>query len=185
MSDEELIRIATEDAYGLTPEAIEVVKAEIHKRGMDENISKRVDALNKAYSIEEIETYCDIVSNISCPLCGNTTERLNATMTCEVMSFVVFTTYKKKIKVGCPTCLDKANNDAIKSTLLLGWWGIPWGLIQTPQGILFNVKSKRTNHLSGHNDYLRSFTSAVIVELDSYGNNKEKLLQFLVRHNRL
>jgi predicted nucleic-acid-binding Zn-ribbon protein len=185
MSDDELIRIATQDAYGLTPEAMEVVKAEIQKRGLDENISKGVEAQNKSYAIEEIDTYCDIVSNLSCPSCGNMTERLNATMTGEVMSFIFFTTYNKKIKVGCPHCLDKANSNALTKTALLGWWGFPWGVIRTPQAIALNIKSKRTNHLPGHNDYFRSFTLGVIGELETYKNNKEKLLQILSRQNDL
>src|SRR5437867_2874948 len=80
MSDDELIRIVTQDAYGLTPEAMEVVKAEIQKRGLDENIAKGVEAQNKTYTIEEIDAYCDIVSNLGCPSCGgcmtNCTKRL-------------------------------------------------------------------------------------------------------------
>jgi hypothetical protein len=185
MSDDELIRIATQDAYGLTSEAVEVVKAEIHKRGLDENISKGVEAQNKEYTIEEVDVYCDIVSNLSCPSCGSTAERLNATLTGEVMSFVFFTTYNKKIKVGCPHCLDKANNNALTKTALLGWWGFPWGVIRTPQAIALNIKSKRTNHLQGYNDYLRSFTLGVIGELETYRNNKEKLQQVLARQNGL
>jgi hypothetical protein len=185
MSDDELIRIATQDAYGLTPEAMEVVKGEIQKRGLDENISKGVEAQNKEYTIEEIDAYCDLVSNLACPSCSGTTERLNATLTGEVMSFLFFTTYDKKIKVGCPHCLDKANNNALTKTAILGWWGVPWGIIRTPQAIALNLKSKRTNHLQDHNDYLRSFTLSVVGELETYKGNKEKLQQVLVRQNGL
>ncbi|RPD45181.1 hypothetical protein [Paracnuella aquatica] len=185
MSDDELIRIATQDAYGLTPEAMDVVKAEIQKRGLDENISKGIEAQNREYTIEEIDAYCDLASNLSCPSCSSTTERLNATLTGEVMSFVFFTTYNKKIKVGCPSCLDKANNNALTKTALLGWWGFPWGIIRTPQAIALNLKSKRTNHLQDHNDYLRSFTLGVVGELETYKDNKEKLRQVLIRQNGL
>ena len=185
MSDGELVQIATQDAYGLTPEAIEVVKAEIQKRGLNENISKGADAQNKDYTMEEINAYCNIVSRLSCPSCGNTTSRLNATLTSEVMSFIFFTTYNKKLKVGCSHCLDKANNNALTKTAILGWWGIPWGIIRTPQAITLNIKSKRTNHSPDHNNYLRGFTLSVIGELETYKNNKEKLQQVLVRQNSL
>ena len=185
MTDEELIRIATQDAYGLTPEAMEVVKAEIEKRGLNQNISKAVEAQNKTYTLKEINAYCDILSNLSCPTCGNTSERLNATMTAEVMSFVLFTTYNKKIKVGCPHCLDKANNNALTKTAILGWWGLPWGVIRTPQAISINIKSKRTNHLHGHNDYMRHFTLDVVGELETYKNDREKLQQIVARENSL
>lgn len=185
MHDDELVRIATQDAYGLTPEAMEIVKAEIHKRGLDSNISKGVEAQNKTYTIEEIDAYCDVVNNLNCPSCGSTAERLNATMIGEVMSFIFFTTYNKKLKVGCPHCLDKANNNALTKTAILGWWGFPWGIVRTPQAIALNLKCKRTNHLQGHNDYLRNFVWSTIGELETYKDNKEKLQQILVRQNSL
>ena len=185
MTDDELIRTATQDAYGLTPEAMEIVKAEIKKRRLDKNISKGVEAQNKTYSIEEVDAYCDIVSKLSCPSCGATTERLNATMTSEVMSFIFFTTYNRKIKVGCPDCLDKANNNALTKTAVLGWWGFPWGIIRTPQAITLNLKSKRTNHLPEHNNYLRSFALSAIGVLETYKDNKEMLQKIVARQNGL
>lgn len=185
MTDDELIRVATQDAYGLTAEAMEVVKAEIIKRGLDENIIKGVEAQNKAYSIEEIDAYCDIVSKLSCPICGNTNERLNGTMISEVMSFLFFTQHSKKIKVGCPHCLDKANENALIKSAVLGWWGIPWGIIRTPQAISVNIKSKRTNHLGEHNDYLRTFVLSSIGELEAYKDDKEKLQQVISKQNSI
>ena len=185
MSDEELIRIATQDAYALTPEAMEVVKTEIQKRGLDPNIAKGVEAQNKTYTTEEVDAYCNIVSNLRCPTCGSTTERLNATITAEVVSFILFTTYDKKIKIGCPHCLDKANNNAMIKSALLGWWGVPWGIIRTMQAFALNQKRKQTNHLQDHSEYLRSFTLSVIGELETYKGNKEKLQQILVRQNKL
>lgn len=185
MTDDELIGIATQDANGLTPEAMEIVKAEIKKRRLDENIVKGVEAQNKTYTIEEVDVYCDVVSKLSCPSCGNTADRLNATMTGEVMSFIFFTTYNKKIKVGCPNCLDKANNNALTKTALLGWWGIPWGIINTIQSIILNLKSKRTNHSYEHSDYLRSFTLSVVGELETYKSDNAKLQQIMKRQNGL
>jgi hypothetical protein len=185
MSDNELITTATQDAYGLTPEAMEVAKAEIQKRGLDQNIAKGLEAQNKTYSLAEIDAYCDMVSKLTCPSCGNTTERLNATMTAEVMSFIFFTTYNKKIKVGCPHCLDAAKNNALTKSALLGWWGFPWGVIRTPQAIALNLKCKRTNHLQDHNDYLRNFTLSMIGELETYKGNTAKLQQIVARQNRL
>lgn len=185
MTDDELIHVATQDAYGLTPEAMEVVKTEIKKRGLDENIAKGVEAQNKIHSIEEIDAYCDVLSKLSCPICGSATERLNGTMTGEVMSFVFFTWYKKKVKVGCPHCLDKANENALITTAVLGWWGFPWGLVRTPQAILLNIKSKRTNHAYEHNKYLRTFVLSIIGELETYKEDKERLSKIIARQNDL
>lgn len=185
LTDDELIRVATQDAAGLTTEAQEVVKEEIERRNLDTNIIKGVAAQNKNYTVQEIDTYCDIVQKLNCPVCQSSSQKLNATLTGEVVSFIFFTQYKKKIKVACPNCLDKASNSALTKTATLGWWGIPWGVIRTPQAIALNLKSKRTNHLQGHNNYLRSFTLSVIGELETYKDNKEKLQQILVRQNGL
>ncbi|NJO25751.1 MAG: hypothetical protein HC867_08300, partial [Bacteroidia bacterium] len=47
LTDDEFIRIATQDAAGLTPEAQEVVKEEIERRKLDKNIISGVQAQNK------------------------------------------------------------------------------------------------------------------------------------------
>ena len=184
MPDDQLIRIATQEAYGLTPEAINVVKAEIQKRGLDSNIASGVDAQNKTYTTEEVDLYCNIISILSCPLCGKKTERLNGTMIVEVMSFVIFTSYDKKIRVACPQCLDNLNNRAMRKSAIFGWWGLPWGFIRTPQAIRLNLDSKSTNHLNGPNEYLREFTISVIGEIETYKDNEDKLDEILKRRNR-
>jgi hypothetical protein len=101
------------------------------------------------------------------------------------MSFIFLTQFKKKLKVACPNCLDKANNNALIKTVLLGWWGIPWGIIRTFQSISVNIKGKRTNHLQEHNDFLRGFALNTIGELETYKDNKEKLQQIVARKNSL
>jgi len=182
MTDNELIRIATEDSAGLTTEAQEIIKEEIGKRNLDTNIIAGVQAQNKSYTIEEIDFYCEMIRNLKCPSCGSHKSRLNGTMTSEVMSFILFTQYNKKIKVACPDCLDKANNNALTTTAALGWWGIPWGFIRTIQAIKQNIKSKKTNHLDTPTDYLRSFTLSKIGLFVRHKDNKEKLQQLISIH---
>jgi hypothetical protein len=179
LTDAELIKAATTDAAGLTPEALEVVKEEITKRKLDSNVIKGIEAQNKSYTIEEVDKYCNIVRNLNCPICRTSYAVLNGTMTGEVMSFILFTQYSKKIKIGCPTCLDKANESALTKTILLGWWGIPWGFIKTIQAIRINIKSKKTNHSDSINDFLRSYTLSKIGEIETYKDNKEKLQQII------
>lgn len=145
MTDGELIQKATEDASGLTPEAVAVVKEEILKRGLNAAIIAGLEAQNKTYSIDELDQYCDLIAELNCPLCGSRNSRINATMVKEVMSFILITNYSSKIKVGCQSCLDKANESATLKTALLGWWGFPWGLIRTPMALFANVKKQTIN----------------------------------------
>ncbi len=175
MADNELIRIATRDAEGLTPEAQQVIKEEIIRRKLDINIMKAVEAQNKTFTLDEIDSYCNLIRNLSCPSCGETSRKLNATLTSQVMSFIIFTHWSKKIKIGCPDCLDKANNNALVTSIFLGWWGLPWGIIRTPIAIGRNIKSKRTNRVDFPNDYLRQYALSRIGQLETYRNNQEQL----------
>ena len=179
MTDEELIRTATNDVSGLTPEALEVVLEEIKHRNIDTNIANAVRAQNKNYTIEDIDKYCDLIRNLSCPTCGGTNEKLNGTMTSEVMSLILVTHYRQKLKVACPRCLDKVNESAMIITALLGWWGIPWGFIRTIKAIRENIKSKKKHHDESANDYLRSFALAKVGQLERYKDDKIKIQQII------
>jgi hypothetical protein len=181
MSDQDLIRVLTQDAADLTPEAQEVVKDEIKKRNLDPNIARGIDAQQKSYTVQEIDNYCEIIRNLPCPATGSTIDKLNATMIAEVMSFIIFTQYKKKIVIGSPNVLDKANNSALLKSVLLGWWGFPWGIIRTIQAIRVNIKNKKTNKLDTPNDYLRSYVLSKIGEIETYKDDKEKLQQIISR----
>lgn len=182
MSDDDLVRIATEDAAGLTPEAREIIKEEIEKRNLNRNIIKGVQAQNKELTGKEIDAYCKIVRNLDCPSCGTIHSKLNGTMTGEVISFILFTQYRKKIIVACPACLAKANNKALIMSATLGWWGIPWGVIRTVQSISQNLKSKKAIHLDSPNTYLTSFVLSHIGQLETYRNDRQKLQEAIFRN---
>jgi hypothetical protein len=179
MPDVELIRTATEDSVGLTPEAQQIVKEEIQKRGLDKAIIRGVEAQNKSHTVEEIYEYCEVVRELDCPVCRSSGAPLNGTITSEVMSFIIFTQRTKKIKIACPDCLDKANNTALIKTAVLGWWGIPWGIIRSVQAIAQNIRNKRTNRLGKPNEFLRGFVLARIGQLETYKEDRAKLQEIL------
>jgi len=179
ITDEELVRVATQDAVGLTPEAQEVVRQEIEKRKLDPNIVKGVQAQNLSYSTDDVDAYCKLIQDLNCPVCGSSSEKLNATLTAEVVSYIFVTHYKKRIKVACPKCLDKANNVALLKSATLGWWGIPWGIVRSIQSIIINLKNKRKNHTGIPNESLKRFALSKIGQLETYKDNKEKLQQII------
>ncbi len=175
MSDKDLTRVLTQDAKGLTPEALEVVQAEVKRRNLNPAIVKGVEAQQKTYTLAEIDAYCALIQQLPCPATGSTEEKLNATLTAEVMSFILFTQYKKKIVVGSPATLDKANNAALAKSALLGWWGFPWGIIRTIQAIGINLNNKKTNRQETPNDFLRSFVASKIGQIETYKDNRDML----------
>jgi hypothetical protein len=179
MSDAELERIATTDTHGLRPEVYEIIENEIKKRNLNPNLISGAKAQNKEYTIEELESYSKLLRDLPCPICGNQTEKLNGTVSYTVKSFLLFTSYGAEPTVACGSCLDKKNNDAILSTVLLGWWGIPWGVLKTPVYIYKNIQAKKENKLEYSNNTLLSFTLGNIGEIETYKEDKERLKQII------
>jgi len=145
--DRKIIRIATEEATSLRPEALELLKQIIKERGLSEDILKSVDAQFEKIDTNKLTEYAELLRDLPCPVCHQTQNKLNATVVSTVVSLVFFTQYKNEIKIACPPCLDKLNNNAMIKSALLGWWGIPWGLIRTPKALLANNKRKKNNNL--------------------------------------
>ena len=133
----------------------------------------------RTFTLAEIDAYCELIRKLDCPVCRASDVKLNGTLTSEVVSAIVLTRYKKKIKVACPDCLDKANSHAITTTAVLGWWGIPWGIIRTIQALAANMKSKQTNHIEGPNQYLRSFVLSKIGQVETYKEDDRRLQEII------
>lgn len=178
-----LIRLASEEAVGLRPEAVELIKQMIKERGLSADIQKAVDIQLKPVSEGDLQKYTNLLRKQPCPICGSTAELLNATMTAETVSFIIYTNYRKNLVIACPDCLDKQNNSASIRSALLGWWGLPWGIARTPQALLFNYKMKKQNHLSEANELFRSFVLQRAGRIEANKNNPEEL-QLMVKHIR-
>jgi hypothetical protein len=179
--DSKLIRLATEEASELRPEAVELLKQIIKERGLSEDILKGIDVQIQEIDNEKLLEYSELLRGLPCPVCQSTNEKLNATMTGTVISFIILTNYEKELKIACPNCLDKANNKAITKSALLGWWGFPWGLIRTTQALLFNDKMKKQNRLFGPNDLLKGFVLERIGRLEASRNNPSELQEIIGR----
>ena len=175
MPDQELIHVATQNARGIRPEVFGIIENEIKKRNLNPDLLNAVIAQNKEYSFEEISEHSELLRDLPCPICGSTNDKLNGTVSHTVKSFLVFTTYEAEPHVACPNCLTKKNNSAILSTALLGWWGIPWGLLKTPVYIYRNLKAKQEIWSESSNNALLNFTLFKIGEIEAYKDNKEKL----------
>jgi hypothetical protein len=175
MTNQQLVNAATHDAKGLTEEAQQIIKEELMHRNLDASLLKSVDAQNQDYSLQDVDNYCYLIQKLDCPVCGKKYDTLNATVTMDVMSYIIFTQHKKKLKIACSECLNKANNKATLKSVLFGWWGLPHGIIKTIQAISVNQKSKKANASSEPNKFLRSFVQSNIGLIELYKDNKEKL----------
>lgn len=179
MSDNRFIKLLTTNARGLRPEVYEIIKKEIKKRKLSPDLFEAVLAQNKEYSLEEIEVYAELIRKLPCPVCESSNEKLNGTSVYTVKSFLLFTYTNTESMIACPNCLNKQNNKALISTILLGWWAIPWGILKTPLYIYRNFKSKKENKLNVSNATLLAFTLEHVGEIETYKNNQELLKQII------
>ena len=56
-----------------------------------------------------------------------------------VWSAVLITRMSERTFIGCSSCARKAQALSSAGTLLVGWWGIPFGLLFTPMALLANA----------------------------------------------
>jgi hypothetical protein len=182
-TDEQLIRLATTDASGLRPEAVVVMREEINKRKLPNELLDGIDVQRKEISEEELISYCDIIQSLSCPRCGSSANKLNAMIIGTAISFLFWTNYEKRLLIACPSCLEKANREATIKTAILGWWGIPWGIVHTIQALVFNGKMSSEVQRSELSKYLLGFVAANIGVIEVNKNDKDYLLS-LIRQQR-
>jgi hypothetical protein len=73
-----------------------------------------------------------------CPKCGGSGP-VDVHTSYRVYSFLIMTRWVNTPQVSCRRCGLKQQMTAAAISLLLGWWGFPWGLIMTPVQIVRNL----------------------------------------------
>jgi hypothetical protein len=61
----------------------------------------------------------------------------------KVSSYIIMTQQRHTVYTGTLEQLEAAARSAQTHNLLLGWWGIPFGLIWTPMALSRNAKGMR------------------------------------------
>ncbi|RTL29950.1 MAG: hypothetical protein EKK47_12060 [Burkholderiales bacterium] len=74
-----------------------------------------------------------------CPSCQRTLTRIEVRPYYRVWSVGLFTQWTKRTHICCLSCGRKTNLESLIFSVVLGWWGIPWGLIITPGQIIANI----------------------------------------------
>jgi len=73
-----------------------------------------------------------------CPKCGGSGP-VDVYVAHKVWSAGVLTSWSSTPQLSCHSCGRKSQWGAVGFSLLLGWWGIPWGLVMTPVQIGRNL----------------------------------------------
>lgn len=176
--DDKLIRIATQDAARLRPDALELLLTIIKERGISEDVVRGLKARVELTG-DDLDDYVELVRSIACPLCGSNAQPLNGVLVGQVISIVIMTTYDKELRIACPTCLEKELDNASITSGLLGWWGLPWGPVGTIQSFFFNAQMKKEAKQEQAAEALRGFVLKHIGTIEMHRNAPEELRQLI------
>jgi hypothetical protein len=173
--DGKLVKIATQQARELRPEALALLQQELQKRGLLGRVQSGIDLQFRQADARVIDRYCEVIRNLPCPHCSTTTRKLNATLAGEVVSLVFYTRYEQKLKIACPDCLDRTNNAAMLKSAFLGWWAIPSGVVNTVQSLIFNHRMKSNNHQPEPTSALREAVSVHLERIEKLHADRAQL----------
>lgn len=81
-----------------------------------------------------------------CFECGEPEAKLSSFM--RVMSFILITRHKEWKAFLCPSCTARTGARELAISSVLGWWGIPWGIL-TLKAIALNTRSLLRSNLAG------------------------------------
>jgi hypothetical protein len=85
-----------------------------------------------------VDAYIENTRTGQCPTC-NRSARLNIYESHQVYSVLVYTRWSTEFHYCCQLCGRKRQREDLVTSLLVGWWGVPFGLIITPIQVLRNV----------------------------------------------
>jgi len=178
--DYKIEHLAKNEAAGLEPDVIPILIEEIKKRGLDSDLIKGIEAQTKELTESELTELKSKIANLPCPDCGAKNTPLIGTLIRTVKSFIVLTSYKKVPVITCETCANKRRKNAMISTFLLGWWGIPFGIFRTPIALIQTLidKIKRVEISDG---ILTVFAVENIGEIKTNWDKETELVDY-VRH---
>lgn len=99
MSDSQFTYLATHEAVGLKPEAIEILKEELRRRGTVPDPDAAIDAQLRGLSSEAFERLIVLFREQPCPLCQRSAGLLNGAR--------VSRGGYPEVVVGCVACLNR------------------------------------------------------------------------------
>jgi hypothetical protein len=175
LDDARIIRLASEEATELRPEALELLKQIIKERGLSPVVGKAIEVQFKEIDERTLLGYCELLRLLPCPACKSVNEKLNGNIIATVSGGYYF----ENVKIACPTCLDRAYSRSNLSIALSGWWRLP-GLYNTPRALIFNKKMKKFDHIEEPSGSLRLFVAKQAGRIELNCNSTEGLIDILL-----
>jgi hypothetical protein len=75
----------------------------------------------------------------ACPVCEKNRGPVDVHTSHKIISFLIMSSWSSTPRISCNSCGTKAQLGGLFYSLILGWWGIPWGIIMTPVQVVKNI----------------------------------------------
>lgn len=182
LHDEKLIRLALYEAADLTASGQAALRTEIQRRSLGSEIELGFEWLRQGITQESLELLKHVVISQPCPVCGSTDMPLEAAEIRETASIWLLTHTRIWLKIGCSSCLNRMMRHALRKTLLLGWWSLPDGIIQTAQTLRRYLLPPRFRR-AGRAQALQQFVIRHAGYLYAYRYQESQILKLLQHQN--
>jgi hypothetical protein len=142
LSSFELESIALKQSVALSPQALTALRKEMDRRGLSSSLRRGIEAQVRRWTKDDLATFIEQYRHRPCPRCGVQGKTLNGVVAAVARGFIVTSTFRTKLVIGCSSCITTELERLSKQSLLFGWWGIPWGPMYTVRALAVNSKSK-------------------------------------------
>jgi len=142
LSNSELESIALGQSVTLPPQALAALRKEMDQRGLSRSLGRGIETQVRRLTKDNLATFIEQYRHRPCPRCGVQGKMLNGVVAAVARSFVVTSTVRTKLVIGCSSCIKTELERLSKQSLLFGWWGIPWGPVYTVRALAVNSKAK-------------------------------------------
>jgi hypothetical protein len=170
--DEDIVRIAERDAESLTPEALQILKDEIKKRGI-----QYLEPPKPSFLVLEkplLDSYCHSVQNSFCPICGNQ-GNLNRIEVEVVFGIGHFHHSKRESLILCRSCSRTLVAKKCTYSLLLGIWTVLPFIVT----VFKNINALRVFKSDEPSESLVELVKANYQEIESIKNDPIALSHFI------
>jgi hypothetical protein len=96
----------------------------------------------------------------ACPHCRKSGSAVDMRTEHWVWSAIFLTRFGRRTALSCRDCGKRRNLQALGKCILLGWWGVPFGLLITPYKIFANVGEMLRKDREEPSDALRDVVRA-------------------------
>ncbi len=111
----------------------------------NDNCVARGPIYNVAKTVPDylVQVEAEKIFKSPCPVCRNPGPT-DVHSSHKIWSALIMTSWNSRAQFSCKPCGLKSQALAAVQSLLLGWWGIPWGILGTPVTIGRNVYGMAT-----------------------------------------